>query len=190
MRKLYMSDERYYSDKYYPDSIACDYHSVDAGLEAILGSSLRLGYVDEDYTNLCNNAAYLSNDLYQTIREFSETLPPKGSGWDEEATGIYWFNSAMALYNGCDMDVLLENEEKYDDRNEYKEKSVRLRAVNSLTKEQHLLLLTKTYKIVFRYIQLKSELNVLIGIDDELERLHSFKKKKDGSAELPKSAWV
>ena len=149
---------------------------------------MRLGYVDEDYTVLLNTAAGLSEKLYRVIEQFSAMLPYKSFGGDERDTGIYWFNSAAALYNGTDMGTLADKEGKYD-IDVYNEKSLRLRALNSLTKEQHLLVLTKTYEILFRYIRLKSELDALIGVDDELERLHSF-KKKGGHTELPKSAWV
>ena len=189
MTKLCMHDEQYFNFDSYVDTVACDFHSVEAGLDEIQDNNLRLGYVDEDYCNLLNITADLSCMLYWLVEEFNQSLPPKSIGYDDErGTGIYWFNSAVALYNGTDMDTLADNEEKYD-INEYNEKSLRLRAVNSLTKEQHMYLLVKTYEIVFRYIRLKLELDALCGVDDELGRLHSS-KKKDGGTELSKSAWL
>ena len=189
MTKFCMHDEQYFNFDSYADTVACDFHSVEAGLDKILDGNLRLGYVDEDYNNILINAADLSCMLYRVIDELSVSLPQKSIGYDDErGIGIFWFNSAVALYNGTDMDTLADNEEKYD-INEYNEKSLRLRAVNSLTKEQHMYLLVKTYGIVFRYIRLKFELDALCGVDDELGRLHSS-KKKDGNTELPKSAWL
>jgi len=188
MRKLSIFNERYYHYDGGADSIACDFHSVDAGLNEIEDRNLRLGFVDEEYTVLLNAAADLSCMLYRFIEEISLSFPPKVLFGDERDTGIYWFNAAVSLYNGTDMEALAENEEKRI-KEECNEKSIRLRAVNGLSKEQHLLLITKTFEIVFRYISLKSELDVLIGVDDELARLHSF-KKKDGNTELPKSAWM
>ena len=185
---LGMYNERYFRYDDGLDMTACDFHSVEAGLDEILERNHRLGYVDEDYTNLLNAAADLYDMLTRTVEQFSLQLPLKNIGYDERDTGIYWFNAAISLYNCTDMITLMDNEEKAR-TDEYKEKSLRLRAVNGLPKEQHFMLLTKTYGIVFRYIRLKTDLDVLIGVDDELERLHSA-KKKNGDIILPKSAWV
>jgi len=187
MKTLTIWDEKYFNSSH-GDPMDCDYQSVETALNNIQDSRQRVGFLDEDYNDLLNRAADISVELEETIQEFSFALPQKNVKYDITDSGIYWFNSAMVLHNGTDMDELLENEDKYN-QNAYKEKSLRLRAVNALTKEQHLLLLSKTYSIVFRYIQLKTELDVLMGVNDELERLHSF-RKKDGNLELPNSAWA
>jgi|GEM_PF-3733909 len=176
-------------EKYYncgQGDMAFDYTSVEAELNSIQEGRLRLGFLDDDYNELLNRAAELSVELEEALEEFSYAFPQKNVQYDIRDSGAYWFNSAMALYNGTDMDGLLESEDKYG-KNIYTEKSLRLRAVNALTKEQHLLLLSKTYSIVFRYFRLKTERDVLIGVNDELERLHSF-KMKNGNIELPTSA--
>ena len=185
MSELRIDYEKYYEFNGDTEIIVCDYHSIEARLKEIQKGRFDLSYLSDDYHELLLMARDLSDDLDRAIDEFYNSFPQK-SGIN---TGVYWFNSAITLYNGTNMEKLLENEGKYD-KNEYLEKSIRLRAVNSLSKEQHFLLHTKTYELVFRYIKLTLDLDALRGINEELERLHSSTKNKDGKIELHKSAYV
>ena len=187
-RKLSMHDESYYHPWDEMDTEPFDCFSIRTALDKISDGGLQFDYMDEEYNNILNAAADLSNDFERVIEQLGVELPIKGSDYDFEGTGYYWFNTALSLSNITDMTTLLGHEEKYD-QNEHEEKAKRLRAINSLTKEQHFLLFSKVYPIAFRYVLLKTELDALVGTNDELERLHSF-KKKNGTLELPKSAWV
>lgn len=150
-----------------------DYASVRSGLEK-MSQQLHCRYYDDELNDLLNMAAYLENDIDGAIASF-ESFPCRNKRSEDEP-GIYWFNAVMTLYNGIDLDCLQMNEED-DTANPFVFQTRKLNAVFSLDKSTMLTLISTVLSLVFRYFAIKTTIEAVLGIDEEMQHRQSLFKK-------------
>jgi len=147
--------------------------SIRSTLEE-LSQKARCHYYSDEINDLLNMAAYLENDIDRAIMSF-ESLPYRNQRSEDES-GVYWFNAVIALYNGTDMECLQENEDDYD-TNEFQYRMRKLNAVFSLDKATMINLMSTVLSLVFRYFTIKTTIEAVVGIDEEMQHRQSLFKK-------------
>jgi len=152
-----------------------DYIFLRSTLEE-LSQTAQCRYYGDELNELLNMVAYLENDIDRTIASF-DSLPCRNQRSEYEP-GVYWFNAVIALYNGTDMECLQENEYDYTTK-EFQYRMRKLNAVFSLDKSTMIKLISTVLSLVFRYFTVKTTIEALVGIDEEMQYRQSLFKKND-----------
>jgi len=139
------------------------------------------------YSDQINEMSIIASDLWNELMGLKEkigrNLPYKEIKFCEEdesnQTGIAWFNSAACMLSDTDMVTLLENENIYKS-NTYREKQIRIKALERLTKKQQMYLYTEVIGFITRFLELQNAFETITAIIRELEYHQSFVITKDG----------
>ncbi len=180
-----------------------DFWSVLEGLEEMTEYDIdcRAGYRDSEYfweyeetiIELAQHAA----DMYEEFQNIKSNmwmkLPSKNIRFCDEddctQTAIAWWNTAACMLTDIDMRVLLESENNYSGEVE-KEKERRIRALNSLTKEQNMYVYTTVIGFIFRYLDLKNSFEVVSSVIDSLDEHQAIMKNQADELLIPQAAYI
>lgn len=140
---------------------------------------------EDMFSELANGASYLYEDI-ETLRwDLYHEMPGRTRG----DSGIFWFDTAALLIDETDYMLLVENEGMTIPDDEESERSKRMRALKTLTKDKAVELLRRVFICLMRYMKLLQAYEMLCAMVDELRRLHSF-RERNGEILLPTTAFV